>query len=571
MQTIKKPALPPMLLKSLPLAVLAAIAVPQAQAFQINAHPDWNISLDTTVQYTAGWRVQDRDDAIGNHPFYASSNYKFDRGDMVTSRFQALTELQGIYKGRTGFRISGSAWKDFAYDDDVETNPNPNFDAIRSYPSGKYSSQTKRYHIQGGEILDAFVFHNMDVGDTPVYLRAGRFTQQWGNALFFGFSNIGYSQHPIDFLKSFTQPGSEVKELFLPRTQVMATADLTDTLSVSAQYFLEFRANRFPEGGTYLAPFDILYSGPTSGGAVAGMFGGPVSAGHEYEPDDINDNFGIKVDWAPDWARGDLGFYYRQFDEVQPWPGGTMYADGGGQVHLTYADKVKLYGISYERTFSTLSTGFELSYRTDTALASAFSNGQPGEFYSEGARGNVINVIANGLWSLNQNALWDTGTLLAELSYTHLDRVTENEQFFNGEGHASCVDSVDGTQPGDKWDGCATRNSLGVAFLFEPQWLQVKPGLDLSMPVSLTYGISGNPAYAAGSFYAEDTKIYSIGIRGTYQQKHTVTLQYNGYDWKTSPKVMVPGLGESYSGFGGNGPVALNDKGWVALMYKTSF
>src|SRR5690606_36882359 len=163
------------------------------------------------------------------------------------------------------------------------------------------------------------------------------------------------------------------------------------------------------------------------------------------------------------------------------------------------------------------------------------------------------------------------GTLLAELPYTHLDRVTENEQFFNGEGHASCVDSADGTQPGHKWDGRATRTSLGVACLFEPEWLPVKPGLDLSMPVSLTYGISGNPAYAAGSFYAEDTKIYSIGIRGTYQQKHTVTLQYNGYDWMTSPKVTVPGLGESYSGFGGNGPVALNDKGWVALMYKTSF
>src|SRR5690606_40763495 len=121
------------------------------QTCALPIYPDWNISLDTTVQYTAGWRVQDRDDAIGNHPFYASSNYKFDQGDMVTSRFQALTELQGIYKGRTGFRVSGSAWKDFAYDDDVETNPNPNFDAIRSYPSGKYSSQTKRYHIQGGE------------------------------------------------------------------------------------------------------------------------------------------------------------------------------------------------------------------------------------------------------------------------------------------------------------------------------------------------------------------------------------------------------------------------------------
>lgn len=91
------------------------------------------------------------------------------------------------------------------------------------------------------------------------------------------------------------------------------------------------------------------------------------------------------------------------------------------------------------------------------------------------------------------------------------------------------------------------------------------------MPISLTYGLHGNPAYAAGSFYAKGTKIYSVGVKATIDQKTTVALQYNGYQWNTSPKVNVPGLGESYAGFGGNGPVGLNDKGWVQLTLKTSF
>lgn len=554
-----------------PLALATLLASAPAAAFSITSGGDWNLSLDSTVQYTAGWRVQDRDSGIANHPFFASGDHKFDKGDMVTSRLQGLVELQGVYRGQTGFRVSGSAWKDFAYDDDVETNPHPAYSGLVSYTDGKYSSKTKRYHIQGGEILDAFVFHNTEVGDTPLYMKAGRFTQYWGNALFFGFSNIGYSQHPIDFLKSFTQPGSEVKELFLPRTQVMASVDLTPELSISAQYFLEYRPNRYPEGGTYLGPFDILYTGPDNGGAVAGLFGGPVIAGRDYQPDDINDNFGVKVAWSPQWAGGDIGFYYRQFDEVQPWSGGSIYAGGGGEVHLTYADKVRLYGLSYERTFGTLSTGFEVSYRTDTALASAFSNGQVGVPYTKGATGDIVNLIANGMFTLGQNALWDTGILLAELSYTHLAKVTGNKHLFNGEGHASCTDSVNPALKGDKWDGCATRNAVAMALLFEPQWLQAGPGLDLSMPVSLTYGLHGNPAYAAGSFYAEETQIYSIGIKAVVQQQHQVMLQYNGYHWNTSPKAPT-GLGtEAYSGFGGNGPVALNDKGWVALSYKTSF
>jgi hypothetical protein len=50
-----------------------------------------------------------------------------------------------------------------------------------------------------------------------------------------------------------------------------------------------------------------------------------------------------------------------------------------------------------------------------------------------------------------------------------------------------------------------------------------------------------------------------------------VLLQYNGYHYNTSPSAAVPGLGTSYAGFGGNGAVALNDKGWIQLTVKTSF
>lgn len=552
-------------------ALLAVSCVDHAYAIDIPAGQDWRINLGTTVQYTAGWRTQSRDDGIGNHPFFAQGDYKFDKGDMVTSRAQALVELQGVYKRTMGFRLSGSVWKDFAYDDDVETNPNPAFDAIRTYDGGEYSDTTKKYHIQGAELLDGFVFFNTSAADKPVYLKAGRFTEYWGNSLFFGFSNIAYSQHSIDYLKSFSQPGSEVKELFLPRAQVMATVDLNEELSVAAQYFLEFRPNRFPEGGTYLGPFDILYGGPNNGGAVAGQFGGPTTAGNEYEPDDINDNFGLKVSWSPEWAQGDIGFYYRQFDDVQPWPGGSIAPGGGGEVHLRYAEKNRLYGLSYETNLGPVSTGLEVSYRTDTALNSAFSNGIPGEPYREGASGDLINVLVNGIYTLPETLLWDTGVLLAEASYTHLDKVSKNEEYYNGVGYDSCVDSVDGSLEGDKGDGCASRNALAVAFKFEPTWLQVLPGVDLSAPMSLTYGASGNPAYAAGSFYAEGTQIYSVGISARLNNRHTATLQYNGYSWDTSPKVTVPGLGESYAGFGGNGPVALNDKGWVALTLKSSF
>lgn len=546
-------------------ALVSALCVAQsAHAYKFQSDSDWDLNLDTSLQYTLGVRAQKRDDKLGNHPFFAEGDYKFDRGDLVTNRVQGILELQGTYKGATGFRLSGSAWKDFAYDDQVRTNPNPAFSTFLSYPDGRYSSATKKYHIQGAELLDAFVFGNTKLGDMPVYSKLGRFTQQWGNSFFFGFSNIAYSQHPVDYIKAFSQPGSEVKELFLPRTQVLGTVELSPELSVSGQYFLEFRENRFPEGGTYLGPFDILYGGPQSGGALAGLFGGPVSAGQVNRPKDVNDNFGVKVAWSPKWAGGDLGFYYRQLDEVQPWPLVDVGASGGGALHLSFAEKVKLYGISYERSFGTVSTGFEINYRNDTALSSALTNGRPGVPTVEGAKGNMLNVIANSFIQLGSTPLYDSGILLAEASYSRLTSVTSNASLFNGVGYASCT-------TGNKWDGCATKNALAFAVLFEPQWLQALPGIDISMPLSYTLGVKGNPAYAAGSFYAQGTNIYSIGIKGTYHSTSTVTLQYNGYKWRTGPSAVIPGLGESYSGFGGNGPVALNDKGWIQLTLKTSF
>jgi len=546
-------------------AVLGLCAAGSAQAYKFQTDGDWDLNFDTSLQYTLGVRAQERNDNIGNHPFFAEGDYRFDKGDLVTNRVQAIFELQGAYKTNTGFRLSASGWKDFAYNDEVKTNPAPGYNTFLSYSNGRYTSTTKKYHIEGGEILDAFVFANTQVGDTKLYGKLGRFTQYWGNAFLFGFSNIAYSQHPIDYIKGFSQPGSEVKELFLPRAQALLTAEISPELSVSGQYFFEFRPSRYPEGGTYLGPFDILYGGPDSGGALGGLFGGAVIAGQKHEPKENNQNYGLKVTWSPAWAGGDLGFYYRQLDEVHPWSLVDVGATGGGLLHLSYAQKVKLYGLSYERTFGTVSTGFELSFRKNTGLTSALTNGIPGGTTSAGATGDVLNLIANAFVQLGTTPFWQTGILIAEATYSQLTSVKSNAGLFNGQGYAGCPS-------GSKWEGCATKQALAVGFVFEPQWLQVFPGWDLAMPTSLTLGVKGNPAYTAGSFYAQGTNIHSIGIKGTFQSKSSVALQYNGYNWRHNTAAYDPGLGQTYyPGFGGNGAVALNDKGWIQLTFKTSF
>ncbi|MES2261728.1 MAG: DUF1302 family protein [Pseudomonadota bacterium] len=542
------------------MAVSAACAAGTAQAYTFDAGPDWKVNLDNSLMYTAGWRAQAISPYVANHPFFHQGETRFGKGDMVTNRVQDLIEFQAIYHDQFGARVTGSGWKDWAYKDKVSGNPALLAMGLNDYPNGM-SDYTKRYHYQGGELLDAFVFGSGKLGDITVHGKAGRLTQFWGNAFYFGFSNIAYGQAGVDNIKGFSQPGSELKELFLPRKQVLLSADISPELSVSAQYFFEFGANRYPEGGTYFGAGDFTYKGPTSVPALAGYAGGPVSAGTENAPKDNNGNFGVKVAWSPAWAQGDLGFYYRVLDDPHPWALFDINAGAnGGSVHLDYAQKVKLYGASYERTFGPVSTGFEISYRQNTAINSVLGNFQPG-VPSRGATGDVVNLIANAFIQLGSTPLYDTGLFIAELSQTHLVKVTGNESMYNGVGHAACAG-------GSKWTGCSTRNATALWVSFEPQWLQVFPGIDLSMPSSYAVGAKGLPAYAAGAFYAQGTGIYNIGIKALLDGKHSLTLSYNGLNWKPGAVVDGP-VGPMYGT--GTGAHALNSRDWVSLTFKTSF
>jgi hypothetical protein len=550
---------------------LIAVCLPfGAHAFQLDTPSDWQVQWDNTLRYNLGFRVKDVDNRIGNNPAFQQSDYKFSKsGDIVTNRVSLLSELDVVYQRRMGMRVSVSGWKDFAYDDKAETNPGDYapgvpYSSIQSYRNGRYSNWTDRYFRQGGELLDAFVFNNFEVADKPVYLRAGQYTEYWGSTLFFPFEAISYSQGALDVTKLATSPGTEAKEAFLPRPQIGLTTQLSDQWSVSAQYFLGFDPNRTPDGGTFLGGADFLWQGPdflSTPVTVPGLgtFVSNLPHGRDSEPDDRNDNYGLRAMWTSSDGSGALGMYYRHFDEAQPWvPWLTFGADGlPTSYRLAYNEGVDLFGLSYDTTIGNNSTSFELSYRNNTALNSRSSPLVPTE--DGGARGKVINAVANIIVPLSKTALWNTGTLTAEMAYAHLLSVTDNNELYYGEDSSICT--------GGKWAGCSTKNWAAVAFLFQPQWLQVFPGVDLSLPISDTYGVYGNAAQLSGT--NQGTHTYSAGIKATVRQTLDVTLAYNGYYAQTRGRAETPS-GKSYYA-GGNGPIGLNDRDWVSLTLKTSF
>ena len=561
-----------------------------AMAYQFNAGPDWVMNFDNSIMYTLGMRARDRNPLLGNDWINAESEYKFSKGDINTNRVQDLLEIQGVYKGNMGFRFTGSTWKDFAYDDVVKTNPGViapagsvgpciptviagpcpaiTYQGQLSYTSGHYTDYTKKYHIEGYELLDAFAFFNTEINGKPLFTKVGRFSQFWGNGFLFPFQAISYSQQPIDEIKGFSAPGSEVKELFLPRTQVSMQINPRNDLSIAGQYYFEFSEYLYPQGGTYFGPASFVYDGPNHGFLAplpASLFGGDpnagylpfaLSAGEQNRPSGTHANYGLRVTWSPEWVKGDLGFYFRHFDESSA---AAIIDPAHGNFHLAFNRNVSLYGISYERAFGTISTGFELSYRHHQALAT-------GGLLTPGAEdgpptGSITNFIANALVQLGHTRFYDTGILIVEMAGTHLNSVDNNA---NAPMYGGC-------KPGDGgWEtGCKTTNAVALGFIFDPQWLQVFPSIDLDMPVSDYMGLYGNGAFLNGGFYGQKNQIYSIGLKATYKNDTSLALAYNAIYGRAGNIGTTPAGLPYYTG--GNGLYNFGDRGWISLTLKTSF
>jgi len=541
--------------------ILAAVLVwgSQAQAAQYDlGNPDLSMRWDNTLRYNLGIRAESRDDALANNATYDESDSKFDRGDVVTNRVDLMSEFELAYKRYHGFRISGAAWYDQAYSDtDVETGSGAVYypgafpgASVPSYRGGEYSSHTKRYHHgPSGELLDAFAFTRFYVGDAPVSVRAGRHTVYWGNGLLIAGHALSYSQAPLDGRKALANPGTETREIFLPLAQVSAQAQVTDRLSVAGQYFFEWDSTRAPEGGTYLASADVALEGPNQLPVAPGFARPIVDA---LEPDDSG-NWGVMASYGLDFMHSEVSAYYREFDDYTPW--GLQV--GPDFARYVYAENTKLYGLGWSMgpVLGGASVGIDLSYRKDAPLISSGISLAD----NQGARGDTLHMVVNGLWLLPRTDYFDTGTLIAEMAYSHLDKVTHNEGLFRGEGYGGCAAGQD-----KEW-GCATRNYVGAALSFTPQWLGVFPGWNLSMPMSVDYGISGNAATGGGN---EGRYTYKVGVKALFDERYDFTLAYIGYGSQRNYDD-ISGVGKTV--VGGSGDIGLSDRNWLSLTFSTAF
>lgn len=600
-------------LRLTPLALAAAAALgqlPTAHAIEIDVgNPDVAVRWDNSVRYNLGTRVQAQDSHLLANPNLDDGNRNFGQGAVVANRFDLLSELDVVVNKKYGFRLSGAAWNDSAYNSLSGTNTataNTLSGGSGEPAPGTLSDYASRYAKgPSGEILDAFVFANTEIGDVPLNIKAGRHTVFWGESLLGGgaMHGVSYGQYSLDLWKALATPGIEAKELFRPRNSVTLQIQPTTDLTLSAQTFLEWESARYPESGTYLTVNDALLKGGNS--LIAGP-GLRLLQGAVGEPKQTGD-WGLSARWSPEKLEGTLGIYARRTADIQPQlvvtpaagalPAGVCPAIGAvtlptgacyfnpaaatpaqlgrgqvGQYQAFYGRDIDIFGLSLSKSVAGISVGAELSVRRNMPLQSNVVTVLPGPLVTTasraagtisvadlaalggdtpGARGNTAHGVLSLIGTLPKNGWFDAATWMTELSWNRWLSVTQNAGAFKGsEAYAANPANVD----------AVTRDFLGLGINFTPTWFQVFPSVDVSMPLSWSGGISGNSAVLSGGNHGAGS--YSIGVAADIQSKYNIALRYVGFygDYTGNAANVTNGTN-----------AVLSDRGHIMLTVKATF
>ncbi|MGF6281379.1 DUF1302 domain-containing protein [Pseudomonas silensiensis] len=612
-------------------AILAA-AVPVAHAVELDTgNPDWTVRLDNTVKYNYGVRTESADKRMLGTPNNNDGDYNFRKaGTNITNRIDLLTEMDVVYQNHMGFRVSAASWYDKAYENTgSNSNPFVNGNDARSglvandprlaavtgdnvgNGSPHLSNYAQRYYTgPSGEILDAFVFYSTEMGEESLLsVKAGQHNVFWGETILNPVHSISYGQSGLDLAKLAASPGTEAKELFVPRNQLSMSFTVNPELTLAAQYFLDWDAARLPEAGTYYGGSDLVGFGAQSfllGNTNAVVPGSPlgcglapcneltnVRRGHDLTPDKRGD-WGVMAKWSPAWLDGTLGVYYRETSEILPqaWldarglssanPNGTRPA---GQVpavvntlnslstatyQMAYADNIKIVGLSLSKDVGGVSVGSDLNIRHNMPLASIpaiVSTNSPlglgqglgllpartpgtGVVYDTPQRGDSMAATGDTLhWTLNG--------LMTIAETPVFDSAT-----LLGELYYSNLLKLDSKNEAlykgkDTYHGIdqPTRDNWGFAVNFTPTWYQVFPGVDLNAPMSINLGLDGVSPVSGGG--AKDTGNYAVGLGAVVYNKYFVDLKYVDSFGKAD-KCNVSGVSTGPKGGDGSTPNAFS-------------
>lgn len=489
------------------LMLFVALLPWQVQAFQFDTgNSDLKIRWDNTLKYSAAYRLTEPSDTLIADANYDDGDRNFDKG-LVSNRIDWLSELEASL-AFGGIRVSAAGWYDQIYNESND-NDSPLTNNSTSVDNDEFTDETRELYGKNVELMDAFAYGNLDLADVGITVRAGRFTQVYGETLFFGSNGIGDAQGPIDIYRLIQVPGTQFKEVLRPVEQVSCDVQLTSNLSFGAYYQLRWHESRIPAAGSYLSNAEIIGEGTESW-----ILGPGVAMTHkdDLEADDQGQG-GVRLRYTLDAVGIDLGLYAARYHAKTP---SGAYIDPVITMNYrwVYAQDIETYGVSATGSLGQLNWATELSYRRNVPLNSdpqvdvglTSGNDENNRLY---AVGETAHANLSGIYVLQANPFCNGGALVAELAYnTRLD-ITDNESALAQN---------------------TTKEAWALRMVFEPAYFQVLTGLDLSVPMGVGYNFKGRSS-AIGNFNGGSSNAgdLSVGLGFTYRSVWKAGLSYVKY------------------------------------------
>ena len=358
-------------------------------------------SFDSSLSVGASWSTAGRNkDLIGANnggkglsQTSDDGHLNFNKGDSFSKIFKGIHDLELKY-GDTGIFVRGKYWYDFALQNEDLDFKNVSNDNRKE---GAKSS--------GGQILDAFVYHNYTIADQPGNVRLGKQVVSWGESTFIG-GGIN-SINPID-VSAFRRPGAEIKEGLIPVNMFYVSQTLTDNLSAEAFYQLEWDQTVVDNCGTFFSQPDVIADGcsnnlrvlnkrstipgaalPTLNalGVDVNSEGVMVRRGGDRDARDSG-QFGVAMHYNFEPLDTEYGAYFMNYHSRAPIFSATgapnsaytrplgplaalrpLIVAGSSQYFVEYPEDIRLYGLSFSTTLPTgTAWSGELSYRPNAPV-----------------------------------------------------------------------------------------------------------------------------------------------------------------------------------------------------------
>ena len=550
-----------------------------ALAVSLASTPAWGVSfnigavegqIDSELSIGASWSTAKADRKLigannggtGQSEISDDGRLNFKRGETFSKIFTGMHALELKY-GDSGLYVRGKYWYDFELQDDSRP-----FKPISD--SGREASAQSA----GGQLLDAFVYHNYAIADQPGAVRLGKQVVSWGESAFIG-GGIN-AINPTD-PSAYRRPGSEYKDGLVPVNLFYISQNLTDNLSAEAFYQLDWQQSEADNCGTFFSQSDVMADGCSGNYRVMSKrsaldvadLAALTGAGVDVDGEGVlvrrgadrnarnSGQFGVAMHYVFEPLDTDFGAYFMNYHSRDPILSAgaapqsaynaaagagalaPMIVAGNSSYYVEYPEDIRLYGLSFATTLST-GTAWkgELSYRPNApvqlnsndllyanvtllpGLAGASPlNVMPGADV-QGYRRKEITRFQTSLKHIFDNAMGaDRLTVTGEVGVTRVGGLDSPSGLRYGR------DPVFGS---DGNDGFTTATSWGYRGRAVWEYNSVLPGVNLKPNLGWSHDVSGYSPGPDASF-EEGRKAITLGLDGEYQNTYTSSLSYTNF------------------------------------------